>query len=210
MAPLLDWVSPQHPEITTVSQLPHVHLCIVQPAGYVHSLGFLDQARYLRHQFRRFGAPVTIAKNRLREDALNIVFGAHLGFPADAQKRHACLFFNLEQLGEGGARVDPEYLQLLRQSAVVDYDAGNVAHYAREPADVPLVPFLYAPYLDDGQALPLEQRPIDLLFFGSMNPRRQAFLAQVEAAGGQVSRFEHPIYGAERDHFIRQAKAVLN
>jgi len=191
-------------------QLSAVHLAIMQPAGYLHSLGFLDQARYFRHQFRRLGATVTIAKNRLREDAVNFVFGAHLGFPADWQRRHACIFVNLEQLGQGGASVGPEYLDLLRRSAVVDYDAANVGAYATDSADVPLVPFLHAPYLDDGLAPPLEQRPIDLLFFGSMNPRRQAFIAQVEAAGVNVSTFDHPLYGPERDHFIRQAKAVLN
>ncbi len=182
----------------------------MQPAGYVHSLGFLDQARYLRYQFRRFGAQVSIAKNRLREDAVNFVFGAHLGFPADAQKRHACIFVNLEQLGQSGAQVGSDYLNLLRYGAVIDYDAANVATYAQDAADVPLISFLHAPYLDDRLAPPLEERPIDLLFFGSMNPRRQAFLAKVEATGAQVSRFDHPIYGAERDEFIRQAKAVLN
>jgi len=55
--------------------LPGIHLCIVQPVGYVHSLGFLDQARFLRHQFRRLGAVVSLAKNRLRHDAVNIGFG---------------------------------------------------------------------------------------------------------------------------------------
>ena len=34
-----------------MSQLPDIHLCIVQPLGYVHSLGFIDPARYFRHQF---------------------------------------------------------------------------------------------------------------------------------------------------------------
>ena len=34
---------------------PAIHLAIIQPAGYVHSLGFLDQARYFRHMFRRQG-----------------------------------------------------------------------------------------------------------------------------------------------------------
>src|ERR1700756_5887573 len=79
----------------TMSQLPAIHLAIMQPAGYVHSLGFLDQARYFRHQFRRLGATVTMAKNRLREDAVNFVFGAHLGFPADWQERHARIFLHL-------------------------------------------------------------------------------------------------------------------
>ena len=56
-----------------MNTLPHIHLCIMQPTGYVHSLGFLDQARYFRHQFRRMGAQVSLAKNRLRHDAVNSV-----------------------------------------------------------------------------------------------------------------------------------------
>ncbi|CAN5143994.1 hypothetical protein BH11PSE9_BH11PSE9_17490 [soil metagenome] len=190
--------------------LPPVHLAIMQPAGYVHSLAFVDHARYFRYQFRRFGVQVTIGKNRLREDAINFVFGAHTGFRADAAKRHVCVFVNLEQLGAGGAAVDPAYLALLRSSAVVDYDAANTASYAQDAADVPLVPFLHAPYLADVQAIPLAKRPIDLLFFGSMNPRRKEFIARVEACGVNVAAFDHPLYADERDHYIRQAKAVIN
>jgi hypothetical protein len=188
---------------------PAIHLVIIQPTGYVHSLGFLDQARYFRHMFRRQGARVTMGKNRLREDAVNFVFGAHLGFPPDWQERHACVFVNLEQLGEGGAAVSPDYLQLLRRSAVVDYDAANVPAYAQDPDDVPIVSFGYGAYLDE-PTLALEERPIDLLFFGSMNARRQRFIAQVEAAGFNVAAFDSPVYGPERDGYIRSAKAVLN
>jgi len=192
-----------------MTNVPAIHLAIIQPDGYVHSLGFLDQAQYFRHMFRRLGARVTMGKNRLREDAVNFVFGAHLGFPSDWTDRHACVFVNLEQLGEGGAAVSPDYLNLLRRSAVVDYDAANVPAYAQDVTDVPIFTFGYGAYLDQ-PALPLEQRPIDLLFFGSMNPRRKAFIAQVEAAGLNVAMFDAAIYGPERDHFIRQAKAVLN
>jgi len=189
---------------------PPVHIVIMQPAGYVHSLGFVDQARYLRYQLRRLGAEVTLAKNRLRQDAVNLVLGAHLGFPADLLRSHACVIVNLEQLGRQGAAVSPAYLQLLRQAAVIDYDAANVMAYGARPDSVPLISFLHAPYLDDGQALPLEQRPIDLLFFGSINPRRRHFIERVEAAGAEVTLFDGPIYGDERDGYIRQAKAVLN
>jgi hypothetical protein len=192
-----------------MTQVPAIHLAIIQPAGYVHSLGFLDQARYFRHMFRRLGARVTMSKNRLREDAVNFVFGAHLGFPNEWQRRNPCVFVNLEQLGQGGAAVNADYLALLRRSAVVDYDAANVAAYAQDPSDVPIVSFGYASYLDK-PTLPLEERPIDLLFFGSMNPRRQQFIDRIEAAGFNVAAFDHPIYGPERDQFITQAKAVLN
>ncbi|MBL0092990.1 MAG: hypothetical protein IPP50_11860 [Piscinibacter sp.] len=193
-----------------MSKLPEIHLCIVQPAGYVHSLGLVDQARYFRYQFRRLGANVSLAKNRLRHDAVNFVFGAHLGFDATQCQRHACVFVNLEQLGEGGATVSDAYRQLLRQSAVVDYDADNVAAYSDQPDAVPVVPLLHAPYLASPEAMPLEERPIDLLFIGSMNDRRRAWLDRIEAFGLTVAVFDSALYGPERDQFIVQAKAVVN
>lgn len=193
-----------------MTELPRIHLSIVQPKGYVHSLGFLDQARYFRHQFRRMGAEVTLGKNRLRHDAVNFVFGAHLGFEASLRERYSCVFVNLEQLGMGGAPVSRDYLNLLQGSAVVDYDQDNVSSYARQDDDVMVVPFLYAPYLRDAQCLELEQRPIDLLFIGSMNDRRRAMINRIEAAGVQVSVFDGALYGPERDAYIKQAKAVFN
>ncbi len=191
---------------------PRIHLCIIQPLGAIHALGFVDQARYYRHQFSRLGAVVTLGKNRLRHDALNFVFGAHLGFDAQLTERYRCVIVNLEQLGAGGAALEPAYLKLLREQAVVDYDAGNQAAYAAlgRSAPPPLLPLQHAPYLATSQTLPLQERPIDLLFFGVLNERRRDWLARVEAAGVQVAQFDAPLYGPERDDFIRQAKAVLN
>lgn len=189
---------------------PPIHLVVMQPMGYVHSLGFLDPARYVRHQLRRLGAQVTIAKNRLREDAVNIVFGAHLGFQPAWCAHHTCVFFNLEQVGHGGAQLKPDYQSLLRNAQVIDYDAANVSAYRADPSEVTVVPLGHAPYLKRDDLIPLAHRPIDLLFFGSMNPRRQALLDRIEACGVSVSSFDAPLYGPERDDFICQSKAVLN
>lgn len=191
-------------------QLPAIHLCIVQPAGQVHALGLLDPARYFRYQFRRMGAEVTLAKNRLRHDAVNLIFGAHQGFDRQAAARHTCLFVNLEQLGPQGAPVAADYLELLRRHAVVDYHPANLAAYGGIADDVPLVTFGHAPYLSQRAPLPWEQRPIDLLFFGSLNPRRRELIARIEAAGQRVALLDTPLYGPERDDLVRNAKAVLN
>jgi SAM-dependent methyltransferase len=193
-----------------MTTLPPIHLCVIQPAGYVHWMALLDPLRYFRWQLRRLGVRVTVAKNRLRHDAVNLVFGAHLGFDADLRRRYTCLFVNLEQIGEGGAQTSAEYLQLLSTSGVVDYDARNVAAYAADPQDVPIVPVLHAPYLAEQPPLAFEDRPIDLLFIGSMNERRARWLRCIEATGRTVTLFDAPLYGAERDRFIRQAKAVVN
>jgi SAM-dependent methyltransferase len=190
-------------------QLPNVHICIIQPLGYVHSLGFLDQARFFRHQFRRMGANVTLAKNRLSHDAVNFVFGAHLGFDPGLRARYTCMFVNLEQLGLGGAAVDAAYVKLLGSSAVIDYDAANVGSYTVHTDDVPLISFAHASYLS-ASILPIEERPIDLLFFGSVNERRSRIISEVEASGFAVTRLSHPVYGPERDELIQQSKAVFN
>jgi SAM-dependent methyltransferase len=187
---------------------PAVHLCIVQPVGYLHSLGFLDQARFFRHQFRRLGADVTLAKNRLRHGAINFVFGAHLGFDAGLKSRYTCIFVNLEQLGAGGNPLTPQYLNLLASSAVVDYDAANVPAYTAHIDEVRVVSFAHAPYLT-APAPALDQRPIGLLFFGALNDRRIRLLAQIEASGHKPIVVQG-LYGPERDDCVRQAKAVFN
>jgi SAM-dependent methyltransferase len=192
-----------------MNTLPAVHLCIVQPVGYVHSLGLLDQANFFRYQFERLGATVTLGKNRLHNDAMNFVFGAHLGFDQALLRKYDCFFVNLEQIGEGGANLPADYLKLISMAPAVDYDLRNARAYSNYPNDVPLVSFQYAPYLE-ASSIALEERPIDLLFFGSVNPRRQQWISRIEACGLNVSTFDGALYGPERDHFIAQSKAVLN
>ena len=192
--------------------MPPIHIVILQPQGYVHSLGFVDHARYFRYQFRRLGAEVSLAKNRLREDAVNLVFGAHLGFPAELLERHVCVFVNLEQMGDGGATLQPPYLELLRNNMVVDYARANALVYARDPEAVPVIHFGHAPYLQAvaQQAPALQERTIDLLFFGSINARRKAFIERVMATGVKVQVVDKPLYGPERDALVCNARAVLN
>ena len=62
----------------------------MQPSGYVRSLGFLDQARYFRHQFRRMGASVQSEQNRLRHDAVNFVLARIWVFDASLTQRYTC------------------------------------------------------------------------------------------------------------------------
>lgn len=189
-----------------------VNLCVIQPAGYVHSLGLLDAALFFKYQFERLGASVEVSKNRLIRNAVNLVFGAHLGFDPALQRDYTCVIVNLEQVGSGGATVGEQYLDLLEHSLVIDYDAANRSAYRAQADDVPLIRFGHAPYLPRASctAEDLARRPIDLLFFGSINPRRQALFDRIKATGRIVSVLNSPVYGPERDEIVTQAKAVLN
>ena len=57
------------------------------------------------------------------------------------------MFVNLEQMGDGGATLQPPYLELLRNNMVVDYARANALVYARDPEAVPVIHFGHAPYL---------------------------------------------------------------
>jgi hypothetical protein len=189
-----------------------VNIAIIQPTDYVHALGFVDQARYLRYQLSRLGAEVTLSKQRLRADAINVVMGAHTSFHIESAQRAACVFWNLEQLGSGGADVPGWYLQLLRDYPVIEYNIDNVHSYRPDsPASVPVLPFLHAPYLyQPARDVPLEQRQFDILFIGAMNSARRELILRLHEAGITVHTFTAPLYGEERDVYIRNSKAVLN
>lgn len=202
-----------------------VNLLILQPPGYVHSLCFLDTARYLSHYLKLHGIETQLSKNRPEAAMVNIIFGAHLGVPRGWDERYCCVWFNQEQIGAGGADLPAEYLSILANSNVIDYDPANMASYPPAAAVSPPalawrqggfllrehMPLLHAPFLtpsDGGRAL--QDRPLDLLFFGSVNAERQALIDRIQACGVDVARFDRPLYGPERDAYIAQAKAVLN
>jgi hypothetical protein len=146
--------------------LPKFHLCIQQPVGYVHSLGFLDQARYFRWQLRRLGRDVTLAKNRLRHDAVNLVFGAHLGFDATQRQRRPAS----SSTSSSWARAARECRRRIsscsraRPSSTTTPTTAPPTRRRRrragraDPA---------RPYLKPAEPLPLEKRPIDLLFIAA-------------------------------------------
>ncbi|MDO5101593.1 MAG: hypothetical protein Q4D91_01620 [Lautropia sp.] len=191
---------------------PAIHICLIHAPNHVHADALLDPALYFYHQFKRLGASVSFERNQLRADAVNFVFGAHNGFDPANLKKFSCIIVNLEQVGIGGASLRSAYLHLLKAAVTVDYDPANPPAYTNRPEDVPIVSFGYASYLNPGsdQALPLHERPIDILFIGSMNERRFEFLNRIESAGKTVSLLQTPVYGATRDTILRQAKMLLN
>lgn len=99
---------------------------------------------------------------------------------------------------------------MLKSFPVVDYDCENTTLYCGEASkNVPIVSFGHAPYLDGG-ASDLASRPVDILFFGSMNDRRKEMIEKIEYSGFKVSFLDFGVYGPERDVHIGNAKAVFN
>ncbi|GAA4965556.1 hypothetical protein [Kineococcus glutinatus] len=185
-------------------------ISLVQPRGYVHTLALLDPALHLQHELRRRGVATRVVKNRLTAGEVNFVLGAHLGFDPRWCEEFDVVLVNLEQLGEGGAPVSPHYLRLLRENRVVDYDPAHREHLGPRGADVPLLRFGYAPHLATADPVPLDRRPLDLLFFGSVGERRTAVLERLRQAGARITVAPPAVYGTDRDELVRSARAVVN
>jgi len=184
-----------------------INLCVVQPEGNVHAAGFMDQARYFQYQFQRLGVRVEISVNQMYRNAINIIFGAHGGFFTTPIPGYKFVFVNLEQLGNGGASVHPAYIELLSNYPVIDYDYNNIEAY-RPCGSIPVISFGYAPYLAEQRSIEIEKRPIELIFFGSVNERRRQMLLSIQDSGIKLSLLRG--YGCDRDREIARARAVFN
>ncbi len=178
----------------------------VRPQGYVHAEALTEIAECVYFGLRRLGVR---AFYREPPDcpARQIVFGAHLldkagldALPADA------VLYNSEQIQEDSDWLTSHYAAALKERQVWDYSAENVRRLTALGArSVQFVPLGYVPEL--ARIQPLEEE-IDVLFYGSVNPRRQAILDELKARGLKVAAL-FGIYGEERDRAIARAKVVL-
>lgn len=193
-------MSPKHPRAIAVT--------VVTPPGYVHSQAFHEVAEGLYHALRSLGHPVTLTDQLHLRDHCHIILGANL-LPGDAALSPDSVIYNLEQIFVGSPWLREDLLTLLRRYPVWDYNRDNVAALRGLGARALHVPLGYVPELTRIPTLPPEDEDIDVLFFGSLNPRRMRVLDALDAAGLRVQALAG-VYGPERDAFIARARLCLN
>jgi hypothetical protein len=178
------------PATETVQTAASVRTCNVRIAapGDVHSGAFAEIHDTLQAALYELGTA-----------ARSIYLGAHhvQTIPEDA------IVYNFEQAGTVGQ----SYAAIMRARETWDYDARNVAALRARSILAKHVPLGYHPVLKRIQPAPVED--IDVLFYGSINPRRQKVIDELRAAGVVVVHLFSK-YGAERDAYIARAKIVLN
>jgi SAM-dependent methyltransferase len=178
----------------------------VRPSGQPHAEGLTELAEAVYFGMRRLGL-AAYYRDPPEGAARWIVVGAHLleegklrELPGDA------IIYNSEQIYPDSPWLNGPYLKALQRQPVWDYSSENVRRLqqlgVRRARHVPLgyVPELVriAPLGDD----------IDVLFYGSVNPRRQQILDALRTRGVNVIGM-FGVYGEERDRAIARAKVVL-
>ena len=197
----------------------------VAPAGYPHHHAFDEVVQALTSALVERGIEVTLLDNSLASDAINIVIGAHLlGDAALRSLPNNVILYNFEQFDKDSKWMSGGYVAALAANRCWDYSQRNLLElhrrYPHAPAE--FVPLAYSSVLT---RLPRIDQDIDVLFYGTVSPRRLAVLDALARAGAKVfvGRRQHgnridaagdeinpAIYGGERDALIQRAKIVLN
>jgi hypothetical protein len=181
---------------------------IVAPPNYPHVAAFFEVAESLRSGLVALGHEAVITTRGELPGHQHIVLGSNLlvDYPLPIAKD--AILYNLEQIDMGSAWMKPGLIELFKRYRVWDYSRRNVAALKALGVRVEQVlPVGYAPELTRIQHA--AKKDIDVLFVGSMSPRRQAIIDGFHNAGANVSAV-FGAYGGKRDAFIARAKLVVN
>lgn len=133
----------------------------------------------------------------------NVLLAPHL-CPAPIPKDW--ILYNAEQIG-AGIGSDPRYIELLKRHEVWDYSKLNIVELNKLGIKAKHCPLGYSSCLERIKPNEVEQ-DIDVLFYGSINQRREKLLLQLhEKCKLQVA---FGIYGAPLDALIARAKIIAN
>ena len=185
------------------------NICLIQPKNYIHTYAFLELAQLLHFGIKSLNLRSKLSLNQICPDSTNIVIGAHLlDTSLISQLPKNSIILNTEQLdGINIAWLTP-ILQFAKNFSVWDYSLKNISKL--NDLGFYKVKFLELGYQSELQRIPKKScQNIDVLFYGSMNPRREKVIAELRAYDLNV-HVAFAIYGPQRDELISRSKVVLN
>lgn len=183
------------------------NVCVFHRPELTGSRAFDELAQTYCLALRALGYSAELSENRLRADALNILFGVNLFRDHAALRLPAnVVIVNLEQYTPESMWFTPGVLATYRNNVVWDYSQANVVCLRQAGCeDIHLVPVGTVPEMT---RIPARAQDIDVLHYGWISPRRDRALRAVRAAGLNVVALNE-IYGAQRDQFIARSRTVL-
>lgn len=181
---------------------------ILQRETNPHVQCFEEVARSLASCLRELGHETV----EVGQGGRLIMFGANNGIPVDSKFPipDDSIVFNTEQMTFFGGRVQTQMqnFDTWKKHVIWDYSQEN-ARRLREAGAKHVVhcPIGYHSRMTSIE--PAAEEDIDVLFYGSVNPRRREVLQALQDAGIDVKVF-FGAYGKERDDIIARSKIVLN
>jgi hypothetical protein len=180
---------------------------VISPPGYAHAAAFQEVAETLVAGLSALGHDAVPSTDPALPGRRHLVLGANLVPALGVRLQPGSILYNLEQVDAASTWMTPELLALFRAFPVWDYSRANADALARLGVPRPaVVPIGYAPGLT--RIAPADE-DLDVLFYGSVNPRRRAVLEELARRGARVHA-GFGVYGAARDALIARARLVLN
>lgn len=186
------------------------NVCIVHPQNAPHRGVFDELAELINYSLIDLGFSSEWGYNQVRRKKTNIIIGIHLISDEMFKSIPKCsIFFNTEQMESVRVEWEQIILKIARERRlIIDYSLKNVDYFnQRGVADVRLFKFGYQPDLERIERAKIQD--IDVLFYGTMNPRRQEIIDAMRVEGLVVKTL-YGVYGKERDDWIARSKLVLN
>ena len=187
-------------------------LWIVSPEGYPHSAAFHEVALSLQESFAEMGGSLPIVSSRADAKGRRpILLGGNLlGLLPDPSLPAGAIIYNLEQLFEGNPWLsqNPVYVAAMRTHPVFDYSDRNIETLrALGIGHAHRLGVGFSPCL---RRIGTSSEPdIDVLFYGSLNARRNAVIEALRDRGLRAAAI-FGVYGEERDRIVARSKIVLN
>lgn len=182
---------------------------LVAPPGNPYAEGLRDVAESLAHGLAQSGRVAGPVASGIDPGAVNIVLNPQLlGAEPARSLPPATILCNFEQVHGDSPWMRAAYVDLVRHHVTWDYSERNVEAWR---AWVPDARVLHVPvgYVPELTRIASAAEDIDVLFYGTMNERRERVLKALEAKGLRVvNAFGR--FGAARDALIARARLVLN
>lgn len=185
------------------------NICLIKPNGYIHSAAFAELAEVVGYGLKDLGCEVGINVNQFFADATNIVIGCHL-LPDEiiSQLSDSTIVLNTEQVYRDSMEWNYKIFAAAKRCRLWDYSKKNIEKF--ESLGIQGGRFLQIGYHSKlNRLVKAKEQDIDILFYGSINERREKILEGLESAGLKVEKI-FGVYGSARDRLIERSKVVIN
>jgi len=185
------------------------NVCLISPTNYIHVLAFWELAELIHYSLIELGHESSLQFKKMEKDATNIVFGCHLLNTELIPKiPQSTIFINTEQIYLNENQWNKNIFEWAKYFEFWDYSEKNILKF--KELGIPNVKLLKLGFQKELSRIKKSPHPeIDILFYGSLNERRQKILLQLGGKGLKVKSVVG-LYGKERDQLIANSKVVLN
>ena len=189
-----------------------INVCLIKPKNYIHYLALQELAELIHFSVLELGLKSQITFNYCDNNpsTKNIVLGAHLlndNLIEDIPEN--TIIFNTEQIESITENWKKKILNLARKNIIFwDYSQYNL-DYLSKTINIKGKLFQIGYQKELNRINPNIDKNIDVLFYGSINARREHIINKLKDRKINVKTL-FGVYGKERDDLIAKSKLILN